>query len=294
VDYNVSLEDFTPAPRYPPVVTPWTTVQIEESTSSDGPWTVIDTFALDPVDTDPANPAVRSFTTENATLQSGWYRVAFLDAADRISYADPVTNPTSGSAYFTVAELRARYPDLADDTAYPDVLVEEYRELAEQAFEDACDRAFVPRVATDTVTEDRSYRWERVTRTDFSTFHGRKLNQHDIRRVLAATDSTGIALDITAAELNHGWVYGLPSGGTITITYEYGLDTPPLRVKHAVMALAREWMLSGPVTDRQTGIPVEGGGVISLALPGGWTGTFGLSEVDECVRRYGVSQVFVG
>jgi len=59
-----------------------------------------------------------------------------------------------------------------------------------------------------------------------------------------------------------------------------------------VMSLAREWMVSGPVTDRQTGIPVEGGGTISLAVPGGRYGTFGIPEVDSTVAQYGV-QVFV-
>lgn len=85
----VTLEGYTPARRYDS--TPWIAATIEESTSATGPWTLIDTITLSPVDADPRNPKTRSFTTTNAALTNGWYRVAFKDAATHTQYADPVS-----------------------------------------------------------------------------------------------------------------------------------------------------------------------------------------------------------
>jgi len=285
----ITFENYRPGPRQDGE--PWTQVTIEESATPDGTWTLIDTITLSPVDTDPASPQLRSFTTENATLTDGWYRVTFLDADGDTQVTDPVEH-TQTTRYFTVTEFRTRYPDLTD-TKYPDDTVEQYRQLAEQAFEDACQRAFVPRTATETIVEDRGNRWLQYTRYDANyATPGRHLAHSDVRRVLSATDSTNTTVDLSGVQLNNGWVYGLTATGPVTITYEYGADQPPLRVKQAVMSLAREWMVSGPVTDRQTGIPVEGGGTISLAVPGGRFGTFGIPEVDSTVAQYGV-QVFV-
>jgi hypothetical protein len=78
--YNITLTNYRPAPRYPPVTDPWTTARIEEAATADGPWTAIDTITLDPVDTDPTSPQARNLTTELATLTNGWYRVIFADA----------------------------------------------------------------------------------------------------------------------------------------------------------------------------------------------------------------------
>lgn len=86
----VSFTDYIPAPRYDH--TPWIAVSIEESTSGTGPWTIIDSIVLTPVDPDPANPMPRSFTTENATLQFGWYRVSFVDNVGERGYTDPIYN----------------------------------------------------------------------------------------------------------------------------------------------------------------------------------------------------------
>lgn len=75
----VSLEDFRPSPRYDSL--PWTQARIEEGTASVGPWTVLETQNLSPVDVDPANPAYRNFTTQLGTDEELWYRIVFLDAS---------------------------------------------------------------------------------------------------------------------------------------------------------------------------------------------------------------------
>jgi hypothetical protein len=86
----VSFVDYTPPDRFDGE--PWTTIKIEESTTQDGPWTLIDTKPIVPVDADPSQPATRSFTTSLATLTSGWYRVYFEDAHGQQAYTDPVFN----------------------------------------------------------------------------------------------------------------------------------------------------------------------------------------------------------
>jgi len=75
----VSLEDYRPSPRYDNLA--WTGARIEEGTASVGPWTVLETIVLNPVDADPANPAYRSFTTQLGSAAEQWYRVVFIDVS---------------------------------------------------------------------------------------------------------------------------------------------------------------------------------------------------------------------
>lgn len=101
----VTLEDYRPAPRYDGL--PWTDAQIQEAAASTGPWTTLETQALSPVDSDPRNPAYRSFTTALGTAEEQWYRIVFLDAA--VATGQP-TFPIQNIAddrpvYASVAEL---------------------------------------------------------------------------------------------------------------------------------------------------------------------------------------------
>jgi hypothetical protein len=86
----VSFTDYVPAPRFDDL--PWTSIRIHESESKTGPWTLIDTLPLIPVDADPEHPQARSFSTDNAALLDGWYRVSFVDAAANVLETDPVQN----------------------------------------------------------------------------------------------------------------------------------------------------------------------------------------------------------
>jgi hypothetical protein len=88
--YVVTLEGFTPSPRYPPLATPWTEALIQESATETGTFATVDTVTLSPVDTDPTHPQERNFTTTAATLPAGWYRVVFRDAAANQETAGPV------------------------------------------------------------------------------------------------------------------------------------------------------------------------------------------------------------
>lgn len=73
----VTLKDFTPPERYDNH--PWTTARVEESATASGPWASVQTFTLNPVDTEPSSPQSRSFTTELATVEDGYYRIVFID-----------------------------------------------------------------------------------------------------------------------------------------------------------------------------------------------------------------------
>lgn len=80
---------------------PWTRIVVEESSASEGQtWVQIEDLALldgvgvspQGLDADPKNPMVRNVTTDNATLEFGWYRVIFKDGVNSSDPSTPVTN----------------------------------------------------------------------------------------------------------------------------------------------------------------------------------------------------------
>jgi hypothetical protein len=86
----VSFADYTPVPRFDNV--PWTTVLIEESDAEFGVYNLIDTQLLSPIDPDPSDPMVRQFTTDQATLDHGWYKISFADASNNVIEMVPTFN----------------------------------------------------------------------------------------------------------------------------------------------------------------------------------------------------------
>lgn len=102
----ISFEDYLPSPRYDGL--PWTEVRIGEGATVDGPFTLIDTLAISPVDADPSLPAYRNFTTSLADDAADlWYQLTFFDAAG--AFAQP-TFPVQNTAedrpiYASVSEL---------------------------------------------------------------------------------------------------------------------------------------------------------------------------------------------
>lgn len=91
---------------------PWTQARIEESATQTGPFTAIATITLSPTDTDPTSPADRDFTTENATLDQGWYRIVWVDADGDESIGAATPRPVLADLLVSVAQvanhLRAR------------------------------------------------------------------------------------------------------------------------------------------------------------------------------------------
>lgn len=101
----ITLENFVPIARYDG--NPWTEARIEEGDAIDGTFTVIDTIAISPVDTDPEHPEPRSFTTELASDTADlWYRIVFADATgDETSPTIAIQNVAQREPYATVEEL---------------------------------------------------------------------------------------------------------------------------------------------------------------------------------------------
>lgn len=106
MSYVVTITDSAPPPREDEA---WTHARIEESAGRSGPFNNLETFTLDPVDTDPENPDTRDFTTELATLPAAWYRIVWLDQSGDAFEALPVF---SGNAIRpTVDEVAKLMPD---------------------------------------------------------------------------------------------------------------------------------------------------------------------------------------
>lgn len=103
--YARSFENFTPPKRYDGI--PFTSINIGEGATTEA-FSTIATVALEPVDVDAANPAARSFTTDAAALERGWYRIEWVDDDDAVFYADPIYFPTHSPVFAEVADVEAR------------------------------------------------------------------------------------------------------------------------------------------------------------------------------------------
>lgn len=111
VSYVITFKDYVPSPRDDGVA--WTQAQILESADNDS-FTLIDTIPLSPLDTDPTQPAARTFTTDKATLEAGWYQVVFLDDSNGQSPAAPVyRNAVAPSFSPSVEDVAALVPSRA-------------------------------------------------------------------------------------------------------------------------------------------------------------------------------------
>lgn len=155
----VTLLDYVPPARSDGV--PWTNARIEESAAQTGPWTAIDELELSPVDVDPADPLPRDFTTEFATLVSGWYRVVFIDGTgDESAPSAPIQNTAQAditpSLRDVSALLRARINDPSSDvlTANTYPTAEQVRRLIFDAASDIRSR-----VATIPESQVGKARW---------------------------------------------------------------------------------------------------------------------------------------
>lgn len=92
---NVNFEDYTPPARFDAVS--WTDAQIRERPTPGGAPTVIDTVSLGAADSDPSDPAPRSFTTNAGTAPNLWYDVIFLDGFGNVSEPTRVFHNIAGA-----------------------------------------------------------------------------------------------------------------------------------------------------------------------------------------------------
>ena len=100
--FTRSFEGFKPPRRFDSV--PFVSVEIREAASESGTYSTIETVALSPVDTDPANPASRNFTTDEAVEAVGWYVIRWVDGGGAFSDSVPVRFGATGANDFASVE----------------------------------------------------------------------------------------------------------------------------------------------------------------------------------------------
>jgi len=94
--------------------------------------------------------------------------------------------------------------------------------------------------------------------------------------------SSIVALREGIGYLQTGWTGGY---GNVTVAYEHGWTSPPLRIKRAALLLAKQWVLNSPIDDRATSVSNDDGTFV-LATPGLRGSVFGIPEVDAALESY--------
>lgn len=134
--YVVTFDHYRPGKRTDGI--PFTSVEIYESDTEDGTYTLIDTQSLVPVDSDPTKPAVRNFTTTEATLADGWYYVSFVDDEDNRQNTDPVRRGlTTVGLYYASADAVRDHLDVTPEQLSDAELARPIR-LAQSDIDAAC------------------------------------------------------------------------------------------------------------------------------------------------------------
>jgi hypothetical protein len=185
-----------------------------------------------------------------------------------------------GGFMFSLAQARRLSP-LGDTAAYPTSDLLAYRTLAEQALEEACGVAFVPRYARDLISGD--------ARTDVA------VRRRPLSVLSASIDGTAL----TSPELSvlalypSGRIYRTdpanpslvwPAGHeNIVVKYTHGYRTCPGRESRAALLLARRWLVESPLDDRTTRVVSEGG-MAEFAIVD--EDLFDLPELNAVVRRH--------
>lgn len=182
----------------------------------------------------------------------------------------------AGDTLFTIAEFRALGIGYADTTNYPDVTITDMRTTVEQALEDACDVAFVPRYYEETFngtgTTTAILRWPKIR-----TIRSASIDDVDVTPL-----SSVIALREGIGYLSAGWTGGY---GNVTVAYEHGWDTPPARIKRAALLLAKRWITPSAVDDRAINMTNETG-TYAIMQAGVRGHLFDLPEVVAAVEQY--------
>ncbi len=211
----------------------------------------------------PAQTALLDTLTVSWTATFGGQSQAFTDVVEVV-----------GGFLFSISEARALKP--LDNTQYTIAQIINTRTLVEEALEDACGVAFVPRYRRETVSGDggatvvlsrprvtavRSVKHDGVAITDLAT---------------VVPSSSGIPY------YPSGWTRGY---GNYEVAYEHGYPYPPAGATQAALLLAKRYLVQGPIDDRATSMSSEDG-VINLSTPGLRGARFGLPTADAFVSAY--------
>jgi hypothetical protein len=157
--------------------------------------------------------------------------------------------------------------------------LEDARTLAETTLEDPCNRAFVPRFATDTIN---------------GTGTSELMLRPEIRSIRSVTvDGTAYTsgqlagLAVNPSGLVTNTLSRFPVGASnIVVKYEYGASYPPPRVGNVALLIARANLVNGPIDERTSTFATTDGGTYSLIVPGQGGSWVGLPEADAVIDQY--------
>lgn len=158
-------------------------------------------------------------------------------------------------------------------TTYTTAQMVAVRTLVEQALEDACAVAFVPRYRRETFSGNGSC----SVMTDRPLVSNVRSASVD-GAVTTVSSFTSAGVVTTTARLS--------VGSTVVVAYEHGWTSPPARASNAGLLLARRWLTDGPIDDRATALSIEGVGTYSMVTPGMRGVMFDLPEVNAVVQQY--------
>jgi hypothetical protein len=184
----------------------------------------------------------------------------------------------------SLAEIRARSQALTNTTNYPDSKLIAARNLAEQAFEDVANVAFVPRYALESV-DGRGTTFLMVTHRKVQVVRSASIAYYGYPATVLTTDDLA-AVRVTGLRRLQWTSQWSPGYRNVTVGYEHGYDRAPLRVAQAVALLAKNWLLTGPIDDRALQLAADGA-TMSLLTPGVRGSHFGIPEVDQALKDYG-------
>lgn len=211
-------------------------------------------------------------TTHTATLDSLKVTWTSTLKGTLVSYVEVV-----GGFLFSLAQARAISPfsGATGLTNYPTATLVQMRTTVEQALEDACGVAFVPR-----------YRY-----TTLEAWCGRGLMLDRPKPIaLRSVTVDGTTQSLTSATVfPSGGVTGLTFtsiSGAVVVGYEHGWQGPPERITRAALLLLKAWLVAGPVDDRAATFSSVDGGTYGLIVEGRAGSTFGIPAVDAAVQQY--------
>jgi hypothetical protein len=208
-----------------------------------------------------------------------WSGLLSGQAVSATTYAEIV-----GAEYFSVMELRYFDNVLLNTTKYPTNKLIDARLAAESDFEDFCNRGFVPRAYRETVIGDGTGSlW--LAKPDPIRFLSLTVNGEDwSARTFTRPDD-----NLHVVTLDSGvW----PSNGRVVVTYEYGMPTPPVRVKNAAMKLAKYRLVQDQsrIDERATAMTIPDFGTFAMATPGMRDSITGIPDVDVVLWDYALGR----
>lgn len=189
-------------------------------------------------------------------------------------------------SYFTTDEFRQLMPDMKNEPAYPDELVELARDSIEALIEQLAGTSFITRTITETVDGSP---YGIVLKSAYPVAITSVTIDGVLETGYTYTFTNGVLeRNITGSYLPTSWVTGRRN---ITVVYTAGYSTaPPADLKLAAMEAVRDKVMrlkenSGAASSRATSISNEMGGTTQFLVASSDHPT-GLPHVDATIMRW--------